>query len=86
MRNLLKSSYMKTLYDVQQLLKGFGIVIYMGKRLYDIEMMKIELQRLYDSGLLDKQVYLTAELILRREHRLELKREGQENESKIDRD
>lgn len=86
MRNLLKSSYMKTLYDVQQLLKGFGIVIYMGKRLYDIEMMKIELQRLYDSGLLDKQAYLTAELILRREHRLGLKREGQENESKIDRD
>lgn len=86
MRNLLKSSYMKTLYDVQQLLKGFGIVIYMGKRLYDIEMMKIELQRLYGGGLLDKQAYLTAELILRREHRLELKREGQENESKIDRD
>ncbi|HEK9097899.1 TPA: YqgQ family protein [Streptococcus equi subsp. zooepidemicus] len=77
---------MKTLYDVQQLLKGFGIVIYMGKRLYDIEMMKIELQRLYGGGLLDKQAYLTAELILRREHRLELKREGQENESKIDRD
>ena len=31
---------MKTLYDVQQLLKNFGIYIYLGKRLYDIEMMK----------------------------------------------
>ncbi|RXH49335.1 DUF910 family protein, partial [Streptococcus pyogenes] len=39
---------MKTLYDVQQLLKNFGIFVYLGKRLYDIEMMKIELQRLYD--------------------------------------
>lgn len=65
---------MKTLYDVQQLLKNFGIFVYLGKRLYDIEMMKIELQRLYDSGLLDKRDYLNAELILRREHRLELEK------------
>lgn len=67
---------MKTLYDVQQLLKNFGIFVYLGKRIYDIEMMKIELQRLYDSGLLDKRDYLNAELILRREHRLELEKEG----------
>ncbi|HEP6125226.1 TPA: YqgQ family protein [Streptococcus pyogenes] len=67
---------MKTIYDVQQLLKNFGIFVYLGKRLYDIEMMKIELQRLYDSGLLDKRDYLNAELILRREHRLELEKEG----------
>ncbi|HGA4678596.1 TPA: YqgQ family protein [Streptococcus pyogenes] len=67
---------MKTLYDVQQLLKNFGIFVYLGKRLYDIEMMKIELQCLYDSGLLDKRDYLNAELILRREHRLELEKEG----------
>ncbi|HES7775170.1 TPA: YqgQ family protein [Streptococcus pyogenes] len=67
---------MKTLYDVQQLLTNFGIFVYLGKRLYDIEMMKIELQRLYDSGLLDKRDYLNAELILRREHRLELEKEG----------
>ncbi|HFK7084460.1 TPA: YqgQ family protein [Streptococcus pyogenes] len=67
---------MKTLYDVQQLLKNFGIFVYLGKRLYDIEMMKIELQRLYDSGLLDKRDYLNAKLILRREHRLELEKEG----------
>ncbi|MDY2963901.1 YqgQ family protein [Streptococcus dysgalactiae] len=67
---------MKTLYDVQQLLKNFGIFVYLGKRLYDIEMMKIELQRLYDSGLLDKSDYLRAELILRREHRLEMGKEG----------
>lgn len=65
---------MKTLYDVQQLLKRFGIIVYLGKRLYDIEMMKIELERLYQSGLLEKEDYLTAELILRREHRLEKER------------
>ncbi len=62
---------MKTLYDVQQLLKSFGIYVYLGKRLYDIEMMKIELERIYDNGLLSKSDYLQSELILRREHRLE---------------
>lgn len=67
---------MKTLFDVQQLLKHFGIYIYIGKRLYDIEMMKIELQRLFENGLIDKNDYLNAELILRREHRLELEKEG----------
>ncbi len=65
---------MKTLFDVQQLLKQFGIYIYIGKRLYDIEVMKIELERLYDNGLIDKKDYLTAELILRREHRLEMEK------------
>ena len=49
---------MKTLYDVQQLLKQFGIVVYLGKRLYDIEMMKIELEALYQNGLVDKDSYL----------------------------
>lgn len=63
---------MKKLYDVQQLLKQFGIVIYMGKRLYDIEMMQIELHRIYEAGLIDRVDYTAAELVLRREHRLEV--------------
>lgn len=66
---------MKTLYDVQQLLKNFDIYVYIGKRLYDIEVMKIELEKLYDNGLIEKDDYLQAELILRREHRLELEKE-----------
>ncbi|WNZ88784.1 YqgQ family protein [Streptococcus iniae] len=67
---------MKTLYDVRQLLKNFGIYVYIGKRLYDIEVMKIELKRIYDNGLLDKTDYINAELVLRQEHRLELEKES----------
>lgn len=67
---------MKALFDVQNLLKKFGIYVYIGKRLYDIEVMKIELQRLYDNGLISRDDYLKAELILRREHRLELEKEN----------
>ena len=68
---------MKTLYDVQQLLKQFVIVVYLGKRLYDIEMMKIELEALYQNGLIDKENYLIAEMILRREHRIEMEKENE---------
>ena len=42
---------MKTLYDVQQLLKQYGIFVYMGNRLYEIEVMKLELSQLYQMGL-----------------------------------
>lgn len=63
---------MKKLYDVQQVLKQFGIFVYMGNRLYDIEMMQIELRRIYEAGLMERLDYLEAELVLRREHRLEL--------------
>ena len=68
---------MKTLYDVQQLLKQFGVVVYLGKRLYDIEMMKIELEALDKSALIDKENYLIAEMILRREHRIEMEKENE---------
>ena len=68
---------MKTLYDVQQLLKQFGVVVYLGKRLYDIEMMKIELEALYKSALIDKENYLIAEMILRREHHIEMEKENE---------
>ncbi|EFX95893.1 YqgQ family protein [Streptococcus vestibularis] len=68
---------MKTLYDVQQLLKQFGIVVYLGKRLYDIEIMKIELEALYQNALIDKENYLIAEMILRREHRIEMEKENE---------
>ena len=67
-----KMEAMKTFYDVQQFLKRFGIIVYMGKRLYDIELMKLELSRIYDAGLMDKLDYLEAEAVLRREHKVEL--------------
>ena len=68
---------MKTLYDVQQLLKQFGVVVYLCKRLYDIEMMKIELEALYKNALIDKENYLIAEMILRREHQIEMEKENE---------
>lgn len=66
---------MRTLYDVQQLLKRFGSYVYLGKRLWDIEMIGIELDSLYQAGMLDLKVYQTAKSVLTREHDLERQRE-----------
>ena len=32
---------MKTLYDVQQLLEEYGVLVHVGKRKWDIELMAI---------------------------------------------
>ena len=62
---------MESLYDVQQLLKQFGIYVYVGKRIYDIE-----LKNLYESRVIDRDTYLQAWGILKREHHIEESREG----------
>lgn len=67
---------MKTLYDVQQLLEKYGILVHVGKRIWDIELMAIELDNVYHSGLLNKHDYLIAKLILQREHEVEERKEA----------
>lgn len=62
---------MTTLYDVQQLLKQFGIIVYLGNRQDDIEMMDFEIKNLHDSSLISDDDYRKARLILKREHRVE---------------
>ncbi|MBU8686448.1 MULTISPECIES: YqgQ family protein [Priestia] len=58
---------MNTLYDVQQLLKSFGIFIYVGNRIADLELMEAEVKELYQSNLIDVRDYQMAILLLRRE-------------------
>ena len=67
---------MNSLYDVQQLLKQFGIYVYVGKRIYDIELMQLELKNLYEGRLIDRDTYLHGRSILKREHHIEESREG----------
>lgn len=60
---------MKTVYDVQQLLKEFGTIIYIGDRVADLELMEAEVRELYQSRLIEPNVYTTAILILRQDIR-----------------
>lgn len=64
---------MRTLYDVQQLLKRFNVFVYVGKRLWDIELMALELDNLYQARVLERDVYLQAKMVLKKEHREEEK-------------
>lgn len=67
---------LKTMWDVQQLLKRYGIFVYVGDRLADLELMEAELKDLYDSKLLDIKDFQQALLIVRQEHRLEREKRG----------
>ena len=72
---------LKNLYDVQQLLKKYGILVHLGKRKWDIELMAIELDNLYKAGLLEKKLYLNTKLVLKHEHEYE---ERLEREKRLD--
>ena len=58
---------MKTFYDIQQLLKRYGMIIYTGRRLGDLELMEDEVQELYEMKMIEKEDYLVARMILRNE-------------------
>lgn len=58
---------MKTIYDVQQILKRFGIYIYTGDRIGDLELMSFEISELFQAGFIGKNEYQMAILLLRRE-------------------
>ena len=58
---------MKTIYDVQQFLKGFGVFIYTGNRIGDLELMEMEIREIYKSQLMDTKDYQMALLLLRHE-------------------
>ncbi|PAE23360.1 MULTISPECIES: YqgQ family protein [Bacillaceae] len=58
---------MKTIYDIQQFLKKYGTIIYIGDREADLELMAAELTELYDSQLIDVKDYQCSILILRTE-------------------
>lgn len=58
---------MKSTYDIRQLLKRFGIYIYTGTKMGDIEVMENEIRDLYQYQLIDVSTYRQALLVLRSE-------------------
>ncbi|KZZ86315.1 MULTISPECIES: YqgQ family protein [Bacillaceae] len=62
---------MNTVYDVRQLLKKYGTIIYIGDRVADLELMEDEVRQLYESKLIETQVFQMALLILRHEAQIE---------------
>lgn len=59
---------LKHIADVRSLLKQFGIFIYTKDPLADLELMEEDLQELYEHGLVPREQYLKATLIIRAEY------------------
>ncbi|WP_239769662.1 YqgQ family protein [Mammaliicoccus sp. P-M57] len=55
---------MENLYDVQQLLKKFGYIIYFKNEDDQLEMMEQEIKTMYQSMLIEKDTFLQARLII----------------------
>lgn len=69
---------MKTIYDVQQLLKEYGTYIYTGDRIGDLELMEMEVNELFQLKFIDNEQYIQARMLLRKEiTRLKSKYEGE---------
>lgn len=75
----MRETNIHTLYDVQQVLEKFGIFVHVGKRIWDIELMAIELDKLNDQKVLDKSTYLSCKMVLSREHQYEEKKQENKN-------
>ncbi|MFJ5964872.1 YqgQ family protein [Bacillus sp. NPDC093026] len=58
---------MKTLYDVQQLLKRFGNYVYFGDREVELEFMADELKEMYTNGIIDRTEWSSAMTVLQME-------------------
>lgn len=61
---------MRTVYDIQQILKKFGIYVYTGDRLGDLMMMELEINELYQAQFILPSDYQIIKLVLRGEVRL----------------
>ena len=58
---------MKSVYDVMQLLKRFGIYVYTKDRVADLEIMEEEIKELYAMQMIQPEDFQLAILILRQE-------------------
>ena len=65
---------MKNLHDVQKLLKKFNIIVYVGKRKWDNNL-------LLSFVLVSKKEYMNAKLILSHEHEIEEEKETSTKDS-----
>lgn len=74
---------MESVYDVQQLLKKFGTYIYTGDRLGDLELMNIEINDLFKSGMIQMNEYQKAKLILKKEILLQFKKDDNDGKSDL---
>jgi uncharacterized protein YqgQ len=68
---------MKSLFDIQQLLKRYGVFVYTGDKLSDLVLIEEELRELYNMQFIDVKQFQHALLLLKGE----VAKEKKKNES-----
>lgn len=58
---------MNSFYDVQQLFKSFGHIVYFGDRQAEIDFMKDELKEMYLSNVIERELWQKAAGVLQGE-------------------
>lgn len=58
---------MRSFYDVQKLLKSYGIVVYMQNRKYHLDLVEFEIRELYKKELIQQKEFLLAIAIINQE-------------------
>lgn len=67
----MRGHYVKSIYDIQQFLKKYGTIIYIGDRVADLELMEEELIEMHNSQLIETGDFQNAIMLLRQEIQLE---------------
>ncbi|MFD1066249.1 YqgQ family protein [Oceanobacillus locisalsi] len=60
---------MQNIHDIRKLLMQFGTLVYTKDRLGDLELMRMEINELYEWKLIDGQQFQQAVLLLKKEMR-----------------
>jgi uncharacterized protein YqgQ len=63
---------MRSIYEIQQFLKTYGTIIYIGERVADLELMEAEITELYNAQLIEQKDFNSALLLLRQEIQKEI--------------
>lgn len=61
---------MRTFYDVQELLKSYGILIYMKDRKHHLDLVEFEIRELYKRELIEQTTFLMAISIINKERNI----------------
>ncbi|OCA91557.1 cytosolic protein [Bacillus sp. FJAT-27225] len=73
---------MKSVYEIQQFLKRYGTIIYVGDRLADMELMEDELKEMFNSQLIERNEFENALMLLRHEIQLEKEKNNRKGDRK----
>lgn len=58
---------LQNMVDLRKFLRRFGLIVYTGDRLGDLELMEEELSELHRAGILEQEAHLKAKMLIQRE-------------------